>query len=317
MSREITARQLCALSFCAFTLPAVVLLPRAGWLWATLAAIAVALLLYILLRLRRRCCADMATLAAQTAPGKAALILTLLWNYAALGLGARLICSLYPQGSEVLGLLLLLLAAYAAGCGSAVPLRVGAVCFFFVLGFFAILLGFSLPQMQVRNLAPQTRAPWLLLPVILLPTCALYGETGAGKVGGWLVCGVVLASLVALVTAGTLSPQVAGREFFPFYTASKSVSILGAMERLEPMVSAVLTLGGFCMLALLCRTNHRIASALLPARTDAVAGLNFVLGGTMLWLSGALSSAFFAVGNTIFWGIIPMWILVVGARKKV
>ena len=38
MENKILPRQLCALTLCAFTVPAVGLLPRAGWLWAGIAA---------------------------------------------------------------------------------------------------------------------------------------------------------------------------------------------------------------------------------------------------------------------------------------
>ena len=38
------SRQLCATAFCAFAVPAVVLLPRAGWLWTAVACLAVAAL---------------------------------------------------------------------------------------------------------------------------------------------------------------------------------------------------------------------------------------------------------------------------------
>ena len=39
------SRQLCATAFCAFTVPAVVLLPRVGWLWTVIVCLAVTALL--------------------------------------------------------------------------------------------------------------------------------------------------------------------------------------------------------------------------------------------------------------------------------
>ena len=86
---ESAARRLYALGFCAFTVPAVLLLPRAGWLWAGAASAGCALFLGALIVLRRKCGHGVAEVAGRTVLGRACLLPALLWNLLALGATAR------------------------------------------------------------------------------------------------------------------------------------------------------------------------------------------------------------------------------------
>ena len=321
MTPPANARQFYALGFAAFTVPAILLLPRTGWLWALIAAAAGAAVLAALLCLRRRRNKSLARLAAGSKAGKAALIAVLLWNELMLGRIAAHLCKAYPSGSAypLVGLLLLLLAVYAADRGSDAILRTGAIVFFFLVGFYLLIMGFSLPDLRLSWLKPELRPIWTTFPAVLAPVSVLYlceGERGEGKPALWLIGGVLLALLAALVTAGSVSPPVAEREVFPFYTAAKSVKILGAMERLEPFVSAALTAGGFCLLGTLCTTNEKILSIFLPQPKKLAALTNFLVGGACLWLSAVVSEGIFAAGMTIFWGVFPFLTLLLGGRKK-
>lgn len=317
---ESAARRLYALGFCAFLVPAVLHLPSAGWLWTVAASVFCALLLALLVALRRKCRRGIAELAGRSAVGRCALLPVLLWNLLLLGASAGQLCIAYPTGNTfpLVGLLLLLLAAYAAERGEQVVLRVGAMVFFALLLFFALILGFAVPKLHLAWLAPQTAVDWRRLSAVLCPTVVLYlgGSEEKGKCAPWLILGVAFAILCAAVTAGSLSPAAAAEEAFPFYTAAKSVSVLGAMERLEPLVSAALTAGGFCLLALVCAANGRIVAVFLPRAEKFTAILNFALGGAAMWLSKLLPSAVFAVGTAIFWGIFPLVTLSLGIRKK-
>lgn len=303
------ARQLSALSLCAFTVPAIAVLPRGGWVSGGLAALVTAAVLL----LGRG--GDLTDRAARTAIGRAALWLLFAWNLVALGAGARLLCGVFPEGNVLVGLLLLLLSAYAASRGRVA--RVGAICFFFLIILYSILFGFSLPELNAAWLAPQ--APnWRLLPAALVPTCALWLDDGKKSrgMGGWLLGGTVVALLAGLTTAGSLSPAVAARETLPFYEAAKSVRILGAMERLEPLVSAALTAGGFCMLGLICAVNERLVSVLAPRGKKSAGWINFFCGGVLLWGSGLLPATASAVCTAIFWGVLPVLVQLVVKIKK-
>lgn len=303
-------RRFCALGFCAFSVPAILVLPRLGWLWATLACLLPAA---ILLLAPRRTSGNAPNFA-----GKAGMTLLLLWNLVLLGAWTRQLCGIYPGGDALIGILLLLLAVYAASKGVGTVVRVGAICFFFLVIIYGALMGFALPVLQKQWLAPVTRADWRLVPAALVPTLALWlcGDEKKTRALPWMLGGIVLTALAALVTAGNVSPEVAAKQSFPFYTAAKSVSIFGTMERLEPLVSAALTAGGFCLLGLICCVNTKILSRLLPLTEPYPALINFLVGGAFLWLSGLLTGTALAVGTAIFWGIFPLLPPSLGARKK-
>lgn len=321
MEDRILPRQLCALALCAFTVPAVGLLPRAGWLWAGIAAVAAAGLLAAGAALFRKKGGSFVELAAQSGCGRCCLRLLLIWNLLALGTAARYLCEVYPGSGAfpLVGALLLLLAACAAGKGVSAVVRAGAICFFFFAALYALLFGFSLPQMRAEWLKPVLRPKWTLLPAALAPSCALalMGHCRErGRISGWLLGGVGLTVLAALVTAGCVSPEVAGAEPFAFYTMSKSISLFGAMERFEALVSAALTAGDFCLLALLCLVNAEIAKALRPGTGKAVPAGNFLLGGAAIFLGSGIPSVVLAAGSAIFWGVFPIGILALAKRKK-
>ena len=321
MRDNVLPRQLCALAFCAFTVPAVGLLPRAGWLWALLAAACCAAVLAAGVLLTRKKGGSAAALAAQSGVGKTLLVLLMLWNFLALGMTSRYLCGAYPgaDGFPLTGALLLLLAAYAANKGVSAVARVSAICFFFLIALYILVLGFSAPQLRPQWLAPQTKPAWTLLPAVFSPVCALFltGHCSArAKPALWLLGGTALAFLVAFIAAGCLSPEVAGKEPFAVYTVTKSLSLFGAMERFEALVSAALTAGGFCLLGLLCLTNAELVRVVCPRAEKCCGAANFLLGFAGISASGVLSAEIAAAASAIFWGLLPIGILSVAKRKK-
>ncbi len=321
MENKILPRQLCALTFGAFTVPAIAILPRAGWLWAGLASLGTAALLGIALLLCRKKETNPARTGAQSRAGRIALWLTLAWNVLALGAAGRWLCGIYPDGGAFLliGLLLLLLAAYAAGKGVSAVVRAGAICFFFFVILYGVLFGVSLPQVRGQWLAPVTQPRWAVLPAALLPLGALYLTgycRGRGRVSLWAAGGILTAVLAGIVTAGCLSPEIADAESLGFYAMSKSLSLFGAMERFEAVVSAALTAGGFCLLALVCLVNAEILGVLCPPYEKWSPAGNFLLGSGAIALSGVCGAGFLAVGTAIFWGVIPLLLLAVVKVKK-
>ena len=261
---SIYGKQRAALAFCALSVPSVMLLARTGWLWAGLAAVIAAVL----------CC---------LAQKRSFPRIVLAWNFIALGAAADLLCSAFEQGSELLGLLLLLLAAYAAG--RQVMLRAGAVAAFLLIILYCMLLGFSLPS--VESIRPQPNVQWYLLAAALTPM--LFADEGVPK---WSLGAFVLLTLLAsLVTA----------QSGDFLTAMKSVSILGIMQRLEPLASVAMTIGGFCLLGTICDVNRK----LLGSAEKWSEPINFVLGAAGIWISRLIGPEAIAIGTAIFWGLAP------------
>ncbi len=305
-------RALCALAFCAFSVAAVLYLPGAGWAWALLAALLVAALLTLAVYLRRRGGRPMAALALALPGGRVALWLLTAWNLLILGVAAGHLCAAYQTGTPwpIVGVVLLLMASWSAANGSAE--RVGAISFYFLAALYGLLLLFALPQ--AKPAAPSLRvSAWVCLPGALSPLCALWlwhADAGRARLWPWLLGGVALAGLSALVCAGA-----AGH--FPFYTMAQSLRLFGVVERFEPIVSVGLTAGGFCLLALLCRVNGCTLGVLAPRwGVRAVACVNFLAGCVGILLSARLLPQFLAAGTAIFWGALPLGILLVANFKK-
>ena len=273
-------KQYCALQFTVLSVPAILLLPQVGWLWSS-AAVVIALLLV-----------RFAQVGAFTLP----------WNFVAIGASADLLCEAFPNSNILIGLLLLLLAAYAASKGREIVLRVAAIVFFLHIILYGLLLGFSLPKTEVTVDLPQR--PLALLSVLAAVPCAMLAPN-KGKPGWKVIAGIaVFAGLTSLVGKGD------------FYTAMKSVSILGAMERLEPLVSVAVTMGGFCLLSMLCCVNEKLFSQKFPEQKKWTGYLNFLLGSACIWLSRLLGTTTLAIGTAIFWGLIPLLAQSLGNSKK-
>ena len=245
------------------------------------------------------------------------LALVLLGGALLLGGAARALCAIYPEsrGGPLTGLLLLLAAAYAAERGEETVLRSGAILFFFLTAVEAVILGFSAVQVRAAWLAPQTgRVPFAAMTAALSPMAVLYVRGGARRTGGWLAAGIGLCAAAALCAAGTLSPRVAGEEGFAVYTMAKSVSVFGVMERLEPVVSAALTAGGFCLLSVLCLANVKTARALGWKKRTGIG--NFLLGCTGYLAGTVLPEGVQALAAAICWGIVPLVTLWVASVKN-
>ena len=312
------AKQYYALGFTVFSFPAVFFLPKLGWVWALGAAVFGAALLGVMILLHRRDPRPLTAIAGKSPAGKAVLVLVLLWNLLTLGVTVRLTGQIYPtaKAGPLVGLLLLLLADYAARKGTRVICRTGAIIFFFLAGFYALLFAFGLPGLQPAWLTVEKTVSWRLLPAVLAPVPVLFlcGEE-KGNPLPWLTGGILLAVLAAVFCAGGLSPGVVKEEAFPFYTAAKSVSILGVMERMEALVSAGLTAGAFALLAVVCTVNRKIIRLFFPKENSFTPAINFFLGGGSFWVLPVLPAWILPAGTTIFWGFIPLTILIVANTK--
>ena len=230
-------RQLCAVTLAAASVPALLYLPRLGWVWATAAAAISALLLGLC---GRRCAPGGLTEVIPAAfgrAGRAVLALVLLGGALLLGGAARALCAIYPEsrGGPLTGLLLLLAAAYAAERGEETVLRSGAILFFFLTAVEAVILGFSAVQVRAAWLAPQKgRVPLAAMTAALSPMAVLYVRGGARRTGGWLAAGIGLCAAAALCAAGTLSPRVAdGGWLLPAFRAVPRQCEDGAGDRVE------------------------------------------------------------------------------------
>lgn len=312
-------KQYRAWALCAFTVPGVLFLPSCGWVGAVGAASFTALLWCLLCRLRRNRGWETGLPAMEKKGGRLLCLMLLLWNLLALSAAAGSLCAAFPtaKDSPLTGFILLLLAAYAAQ--KQVLPRVGALCLFFLLGLYGLLFGFALPNLQKEYLLPEVPKNPLLLSTALAPLGLHYlcPTPEKGKAPHLLLPGIVAFSLLpALITVGSLSPAGAETLPFPFYEAAKSVNILNAIQRLEPLVSCGLCVGGLCLLGLYCSVNRRLLQTLSSKAAAFSLPVNFLGACLFFPLLPLCGSRFLAVGTTIFWGVFPFLLLVLVPRKK-
>lgn len=280
------SKQLAALGFCAFTVPCILLLPQNGWVVALFSALAAAGLSYL----------------PKTELSKPFCMALAAWNCLMLGYFARILC--FPEEKELVGLLLLLLAAYAAGKNTVA--RVASVLLFFLGAIYLFLMGFALPDVDWRALAPKQSVDWSVVPFALAPALLLCIKKERGADARFCIASVALAVLAAVVTQGLRADS--------YYTAAKSVNILGTMERLEPLVSSAVTAGGFCLLGLLCAVNQNL---LAEHKTSAASFLGGFVG---FYLVPVLPRVVLVLGTAIFWGLLPFlpqWVVKLKKFKKI
>ncbi len=161
----------------------------------------------------------------------------------------------WPTGTDfpLVPFILLALAAAAALNGAAGASRVAGVLLWFLALLYGIVLAAGSKNVKPLWLLPRLEAPGAAgMLLLLLPAAAIFLPRQKGSVPCWLFPGLLLfGTAVNLWTVGTISPQVAGELFWPFYESSKSLSLFGVAERFEALVSVAMTLGYFGLYALL------------------------------------------------------------------
>ena len=329
MEADLTRRQQLAWCFGALGVPAMLLCASAAWQWV-LTAGAVAALYYIIVwrlwvRAGQKPLLELARDAFGGA-GRGILIAAALWTLTALADTARRSAAAFPESREgvLCGVVLLILCAASGTRGMRASARAAAVLAPVLAGIHAVLLLTALGQVKWQWCAPWGEATQLfaLVPALLLPSAALClpRKPDGGRLP-WAMLGVLALApaAFAVVTGGCLSPELAQADALPFYTLAKSLSILSVMERLEPLVSAVLYLSFFALAALLTQSCAALFCGALR-RNDApcwlapgICALALAFGWVACPLPGWLSGG----GAAVFWGVFPLLTLLVVAGKKI
>lgn len=228
----------------------------------------------------------------------------------------------FPEtaGSRAAACLMLALAWEAVNCGAEAPGRCGAVLLWLLAGLYGVVLTFSLPQIRPAWLAP--RADWrgmlCCFGILLLPGVGLCLERDGRPAFPWQVwVTAALAAVGALTTSGILSPALAA-EPEAFRTLSRSVSILGVMQRFEALISAAQLISGFCLCTLLLAAARSLLEA-LAGKARAVRIFRPVLPAllAMSWLNPSFlpkASGIAAICSGLF--LILIQLLVPQKRKK-
>ena len=277
-----------------------------GWIWVLMGGIGVGLYYLNIERvLPRAGLAKMLpkTLAVLTA---AWLVLTMAWS-------ANLADSAFPMvnGFPILGWTMLTLAAWGSWKGPAVCARCAGVLCLFLLILYSMVTVFALPDVELPYLVPYGtwKSGLWAVGLWLLPAAVWYLPC-KGKQGPWRFPAVLIVGTTALaaVTAGVLSPLLAASLSSPLYTLAQSVSLFGVVERIEPMLSATMTMGVFCLLSAMACAVARLTEQKWGG--PIACGVAAVLMGAV----GKLPLGVISAGCIVVFGAVPgalIWL-----RKK-
>lgn len=185
---------------------------------------------------------------------------------------------------------------------TAVAARTCAILAAFLLGFYALVIGFGLEASSTRDLALRGAEPDALA-LYSLPLSALLLPRGGGQAKRlpWLLASLTLAFLCALVAsrAGSL------------YEATETIRVFSVMERFEGLLSMAIAVGAFC----LCSLAAAGSSALY--RGSSVGEVLFwTLAASGIGLSQRLDPVLVLTGNLLFCGAVPLLTRIVEKRKN-
>ncbi len=281
-----------------------------GWGWVLAGSIPTAL---YYLYMDRKTDSDGAAALLMEAFGKGGKVLigaALFWTVIAMAWTAQLADAAFPMvdGFPVLGWVLLALAAWGSRKGAVTCARCAGVLCLFLLVLYGMVIVFSAPDVQVKNLLP--RGSWLdgaqTLGLCLLPACLWYlpcrklSKRPAWGLGVLLVLGT---TALAAVTAGVLSPELAATLPAPLYTLAQSVSLFGVLERIEPLLSAAMTIGVFCLLSAMACSCHVLTDQLRKSPWNGVGSC--IAAGVLMGVVRGLPVLILTVGALIFWVSVP------------
>lgn len=210
-------------------------------------------------------------------------------------------------------LVLLAVTAWAAWHGRAAVIRAVGVLFFFLAALYAVVFAAALPDAKPDRLRIWDETVSLLpAAVLLLPSFGLYltrPKQGRRFPILLLLLLILLPTAVAAVCAAV--PGSRGS----FYEMAKSIEVLSVAQRLEPLVSALLTLGWFAAISLLTLSVGEMADAVgLSPRVASVAAC-LLAAPSAVW-DLALPDGLLAGLGAVFCVIFPLLTLIVAARKK-
>lgn len=264
------------------------------------------------------------------APGRALLLIYIVWGEVLLTLRLRLCAQRLLASGERDGALWFFLFAFAGVLvwmgrkPLAAFARTGQIFLAVLLAAAGAVLLLSLSRARPERLLPLWWEPGLL-----------QGAAGAGGVMGWGLFaafltgqvkdqgerkgwhwlfwgggGCLLLALAQAVILGSLGAELAGRLNNPFFTLAKSIGVEGAFQRVESVISALWTFADLTMGGVLIFAMRAMGEQLFPQRVQGAIPWAAVLAAAagalaLPELGAARSWSFVPVGNLILGILLP------------
>lgn len=326
MTDKISVRQTAAFAVVSASAPVSVICGSLPWRWVLAATLPATAVVAGLMWQFRRLPEPMGLAeATKRAFGRPVLVAEALWIVLLLSRVAAQSVFAFPMDEcfPFVPMVILLLAGFATYKGVCAAVRCIGVLFLFAVTLYVAIGLFSLSSVRTRELTPwggvHDALPAFL--VLLLPVSALYlGKRVQTEQKGdvrILLLLPVLAVSVALLTAGVCGQAVVRSDRTSFYLLAQSLSIFGVIERIEPLLSVVLTIGFFALsTSLLCAGTEILEQLLGSAnRKTGTLGLTAAAAGGVFFVD-RIPAAFWIAASIVFWVVIPAMAQGIVAGKK-
>lgn len=317
MRDTISPRQAALFAFASASAPILTVCAGTHWLWALAAVLLTGGLAAAVLLLWRRVGTDLLSLLPRVwgaVGGRAIALAAALFAAAALWRFAAWTDTAFPDDATrpFVPLVLLAVAALGAWKGSAACIRAVTAIALPLAALYAAVFLFALPDAQAERLLTLPRDPAQpSLCVLLLPLALVwFAAPGLGRSAR---LSVALTAALPL-TAATVCAAVPGSGG-SLYVMAENINVLSVGSRIEPLVSAALTVGWFAAICLPLMAAGRAAELLGGnMRVGVAAAALLTLPGTVWDLP--VPPWFFAVGTLVFCALIPLLTLGIGAAQK-
>lgn len=213
------------------------------------------------------------------------------------------------NGFPELGIVLLAVTAWGIWKGTAACARCGGVLCMAVLVLYGTVAAFALPDCRLEYGTPQ--GEWSetvkVVGLCLIPT-ALWllprKKEGRGTALPFTLLIPLGAGALALICGAALSPELAAAEPVALYTLAQSISLFGVMERMEPLLSAAMTMSLLALLSILAAAARTAADQILPRRWTGAAAC--VLAMPVMLAARDMPWQLLAAGNGAVWVVLPL-----------
>ena len=125
----------------------------------------------------------------------------------------------------------------------------------------------------------------------------------------WYIGSAAAGVGLSLLTHGILGDGLAAREPYPLYRAVQSVRVLGALQRMEALVAAVVLMGGFAMLLWLGEISSEILEQTPGRSKQWKSGLLLLTVFLLEWMTRSVSASALGWMKSLFWGLTPLFAL--------
>lgn len=224
----------------------------------------------------------------------------------------------WPQTSHpnMASLILALLALWAVHGGTESCARTGSTLFWIVLALAGTAFLAAAKDVRFENVRPQLQVPDTRCFYVLLLPCAAAmlprKQEGVSFKIVWLL--IAGAAAIPFLTAGVLSPALVREVDAPFYELSRTLTLSGAAQRFEAVISAGMTVSWFLILCMVLSVSGEMGRQLKMGRMGPP--LAAAAAGVLYLCNTHISGTFLAVGSVLFWGLIPALAQRVGVEKK-